>query len=195
MLTFSDTPQYAGWQYPKRLRSPDAFNDTYCFSQGPIAFNNPPTDNVFPNAWWGFVNEENGDVEIGLVGSADVVSVVSLGIPTANWMDITFNQLGNVLIAYEIDGSIFLWWYDPQLAAVTTTNFGAGFEPSISLLIPKAVSTSEIVLSYRVNTDVKYRLGSERYTIERTAPVPPVSKFLGGHMAVNNRVVFAGLPL
>lgn len=194
MLTFSNTVQYAGWQYPKRLRNPDATDNTLCYSMGPAALNTPPTDNVFPTPWFASLNE-NGDVELGITGGSPIIGMIALGIPSANWMDITFDQLGNTLVVYELGGSIFLWWYDPLIASVTTTNFGAGLEPSISLIVPKAVSTSEIVLSYRAGTEVRYRLGSERYTIERTTPTPPISKFLGGHMAVNNRVVFAGLPL
>lgn len=192
-LEFSATPQHAGWRHPKSLRNFDLGTNSRAYSFGPTALNSAPIDNEFNTDWFGDLNEE-GDIELGFVGSPSHTTV-ALGITGAYWMDFTFNQVGNALITYESAGHTLMWWFDPVAGSFVTTDFGVGSEPSVSLLTSKVVSTSDIVLSYRVGLEIKYRLGSERFTIERTVPVPPILIFLGGHMATNNRVVFKGFPL
>ena len=187
-LEFSATPQGAGWRHPKSLRNFDLGTNSRAYSFGPTALNSAPIDNEFNTDWFGDLNND-GDIELGFVGSS-AQALIALGIAGANWMDFTFNQVGNALVAYSNSTNVFMWWFDPVAGSVVTTDFGVGQQPSVSLITKKEVSTSDIVLSYRVGTAIKYRLGSERYLIERTVPASPASMFFGGHMATNNRVVF-----
>lgn len=184
MLTFSTAPDPSPFLPPKNLKV-DALEG---FSLGPESINTPPFENKYSEVWGceyvagDFMLQHESDTPTLEFSDADVVHV-----------DVTFDQVGGPLYLYQKnDGDVYLRWFDPEIPAITITNLGPGLEPSITIDTVYRVSTSDIIVSYRVGNQVRYRLGSDRYTIEYVVPALSVTIFHGGHMGLNNRVIFQG---
>lgn len=81
----------------------------------------------------------------------------------------TFDQNGNVVIAYVAGGDAKLYWYDPTAADYVTDNFGADMNnPRVTLDDKRdfASSYSDIIFAYKRADQLCYRVQRERYATE-----------------------------
>jgi hypothetical protein len=88
-------------------------------------------------------------------------------------VDIAFDQLNRVVIIYSKAADlIYLYWYDPNLAAHTTTQIALGQNPCCMLDERRAIliPNSDIFIFYQRLDLVFYRLQRDRYLIEYPVP-------------------------
>lgn len=79
-------------------------------------------------------------------------------------ISLTFDQSGRPMVAYETDGRIKLWWYDPDLNAVTVADLDEGTSPFIGIDdFTNTDNTNTIVLAYVRDNRVVYRKQQDRY--------------------------------
>jgi hypothetical protein len=84
-------------------------------------------------------------------------------------IDMTFDQNMNVILAYDIAGTSYLYWFDSVIQDYTTSVFPNTRSPRLTRddKRPQFINTSDVILAY-INTagELKYRQQRDRYTIE-----------------------------
>lgn len=113
----------------------------------------------------------------------DAVELFTFG-GQATEMDLAFEQAGRAVIALEINGRIWLYWFDPTIppsGEFTLTDFAAGRTPRVILDNPEDTTDSDVLLFY-IGTDtdtVVLRQQRDRYATEYNTPYTGLAnKFL-----------------
>ncbi len=144
------------------------FFEKAAIARGPLSYGSTPED--FDYCLWTAYQSGTDVVVERFDGSAWVdLTVIASGIVgTIHHISLTFDQLGNPICSWEIDGTIYLRWYDPLIPAMTTTNLGAGKSPFITMsCFNSFLGNRQIYLVYvKPNMDLVYRLQDDRYTVE-----------------------------
>jgi hypothetical protein len=102
-------------------------------------------------------------------------NVITFQIPLMNVIsiDLAFDQLDREFIVWELPGNqVWMYWYDPNLAAHTMTQIAAGNNPCcmIDERRDKMIPDSDVFIFYQVDDHVYYRLQRERYLIQHEIP-------------------------
>lgn len=107
-------------------------------------------------------------------------------------LSLTFDQAGKEFIAFQSNGVVKIWWYDPLSSTRQVAEICSGDQPFCHLDIrePSLVASSDIVLVYRRGSSVFYRLQRDRFLIERNTPLADISgiSLRAVAMATNNRL-------
>ena len=182
MLTFTDTPVVSALEYPKdQPKTLLASEDV-----GPVALSDS-SEGLNSYLWNleysspNFLINRDGQTQTTLFSDSPV-SEISL----------TFDQTANPFVAYEKSGGVYIYWFDPLIPGFTADNIASGVEPRCYLDVREGPTIATIIVAYRVGSECRYRLSSDRYMIEYTVPNFPISKLTGMAMGVNNRVIFVG---
>lgn len=100
----------------------------------------------------------------------DRTFIFSYSGPPGRWFDLTFDQLGRPFICWEVDGQVWVRWYNPISQMAETWNICAGRTPvcSIDTFHEYQSDISDILLFYIDDEAdrVKYRLQRDRYLVE-----------------------------
>ena len=162
-------------------RRRDAVTRDYltAFTIGPIGIQDP-TAGTLVKAWRTrlvgndiLVAEAGPDSwinEIVLFSIADGIAVEEL--------DLAFTQNADPAVCLQrADGNIWLYWFDPTLAAFTLTNLGTGRNPRIVLDDPFDTTDSDVQLFYISEgwDALVYRTQRERYANEHLTPLVDVA--------------------
>lgn len=95
----------------------------------------------------------------------------------------TFDRNMNFTLAFVQNGKSKLYWYDSQLGAMTTTNFGSTVSsPRVSLDDKRDLQSavSDVIFAYVKNNNLCYRQQRDRYQTEyilKTGGVNKLKKF------------------
>lgn len=144
------------------------FFEKCAVARGPVAPSTPLEDFQY-SVWVAY--QSGTDVVIERFNGTSWVdlTVIESGIVgTINHISLTFDQLGNYVCTWELNGTIFLRWYDPTISSVTTTSIGLGKSPFITMsCFNSFLGNRQIYLVYvKPNMDLVYRLQDDRYTVE-----------------------------
>lgn len=107
-------------------------------------------------------------------------------------IDLAFEQAGRAVVALEIDGEVWLYWFDTVSSAFELTDFVTGRTPRLLLDNPEDTTDSDVLLFYITDgSGLLYRQQRDRYAIEYATPVVDVaSKFVeDAFRTTDNRVV------
>lgn len=145
-----------------------AFNRLTAFSIGPVN-NGDASQGARDRVWYARVDNTLGKVYVarssdsGLAWDAEVELFSFSG--TVSEMDLAFEQAGRPVVALEISGSIYLYWYNPLVAAFQLTNFDTGRNPALILDNPANTTDSDVLLFYirDASSLVVYRQQRDRY--------------------------------
>lgn len=79
-----------------------------------------------------------------------------------------FDQNMKVCIAYSVQNSTFLYWFDTILSDYTITEFVGCTSPALTLdeRRDEYISNSDVVFAYVRDNKLCYRLQRDRYTVE-----------------------------
>jgi hypothetical protein len=99
------------------------------------------------------------------------------GLPDQLWITVNgvlevalaFDQNMRPAVAYRLqDGRVYLRWYDSQIAQYTTTDFGLGKNPRLTLddKRPSQMANSDVIFAYMRDGAVYYRRQRDRYQVE-----------------------------
>lgn len=130
---------------------------------GPVALSDPGKGLLY-QLWTGVC--ENGAVSAVQADGTKTHLFSDHGITE---ISLTFDQNGHATVAYAAHGAFKLFWYDPSAGQFTTRDFGNGLKHPKATLDDKrsfASSYSDIVLAYKRNAQLCYRLQRENYDVE-----------------------------
>lgn len=110
-------------------------------------------------------------------------------------LDLAFDQNMNAYIAYEKEGSSFLYWFDPDISQYKTSVFHNTRSPRLTLDDKRLQQLlySDVILAFiRDNGDLVYFQQRDRFTIERilNRDVPPDTYLQRIGMTESNRLLF-----
>ncbi|MGR6502813.1 hypothetical protein [Shewanella sp. Koi 1] len=132
------------------------------------------SNETLTDAWWAFEHATGGVFKLyrytdnAWVYHSDLFTVGSCTAFSA-----AFDQLGKPLVFFDTGGELRLWWFDPVLAAHTTTVFGEGEYPFTTFDIKYEISnsTSDVLLFYVRDGAIYYRMQRDRYVTEYSTPI------------------------
>ena len=106
-----------------------------------------------------------------------------------------FDQNMRPQFAYKLaSGDIYLRWFDTQLDAYVTNNFGTGRNPRLALddKRPSQSGRADVIFAYIRGDTLYYRQQRDRYTIERSlrSGISAITKLKNIGMTRNLRLLF-----
>lgn len=104
----------------------------------------------------------------------------------------SFDQLGRPIVIYRIkDRNIKLYWYNPLIGQSEIRDLTTGTNPfaAFDVIDNTGASYSDVMLFYKRNKKVYYRLQRDRYNNEYETPleVEDNMEFVGGGLTAGNR--------
>lgn len=151
-------------------KRPDAVSSDYltAYSYGPLSLGDASGG---PQARVWRAKAEEGTVFVSRANDAntgwdDYTSLFNYS-GEVQEIDLAFEQAGRAVISLEINGNIWLYWYDPLLASFTLKDFGAGRNGRVILDNPPDTTDSDVLLFYvsDANNAVVYRQQRDRYDV------------------------------
>lgn len=167
-------------------RRPDAIAMDYChaLALGPDVIGETPVNRLFTRVWKARADNGTGTVwlaranDAGTAFEAETALFNYAGLPILE-LDVTFEQNGRaVIVAERATGAagaseVWIYWYDPSLAAFSFEVMGAGRTPRCLLDNPLDTSDSDVLVFYVQDAAdaVCYRQQRDRYAVEYTTPL------------------------
>lgn len=108
--------------------------------------------------------------DVNVMVSADAVPpTVLLARPRITALSLSFDQNMRPILAYEIDGDLWLWWWDTSINQRVETNFGPGRTPRLTLDDKRDARSaiSDVIFAYIKGNSLCYRQQRDRFQIER----------------------------
>lgn len=95
-------------------------------------------------------------------------------------VSLTFDNIGNPVCAYELEGIVYLRWYDAVNQVVTITTIGEGKSPFVSLeFFNSFIGISQIQMVYvKPDKSVVTLYQDDRYLVEYPTSLPVVDDIL-----------------
>jgi hypothetical protein len=87
-------------------------------------------------------------------------------------LDLAFDQNGNVVVAAERAGRVWLYWYSPTLADFTFQNFCQGRTPRVLLDDPETSEESDALLVYVSDENDRAEVRQQRDLYNTAYPTP-----------------------
>ena len=173
--------------------SPDntAPNPLVDVERGGVALNDP-SQGLNVQDWTCSIASNGVDVQLR-PGSASPITVFSQG--GIAELAFTFDQNMRPCIAYRVNDSVYLRWYDSVPQAYVTTEFTATRNPKLALDDKRTTQialSSDIIFAYMRGNTVYYRQQRERFQTERIVRtgVPDGLALVRIGMGVNLRFQF-----
>lgn len=125
-----------------------------------------PSQGLQAITWMCYLADNSSDV---MLKPGDGSPVFFASIANVTEIALAFDQNMRPMIAYETSGSIALRWYDPVLSGYTTTVFGAGRNPRLTLDDKRTfnLNNSDVILAYIRGDGLYYRQQRDRFAVER----------------------------
>lgn len=84
-------------------------------------------------------------------------------------VSLAFDQNMHPIVAYEIDGEVFLWWWDSLTSQRRDDSFGNVRCPRVTLDDKRAqqLANSDVIFAYIKGKNLCYRQQRDRFTVER----------------------------
>lgn len=170
-------------------RRPDSISFDYltAFSVGPI--DNGDSSGGATNRVWRVraVNDADGlggavylsrANDANTAWEAETLLFAYLGLAVE--VDLAFEQAARPVVALEIAGHIWIYWFDPTPANFVLDDLTTGRTPRLILDDVVNTNNSDVLLFYCLDgTGLRYRQQRDRYGIELTTPINDVDgKFL-----------------
>lgn len=166
-LTWSSTPVEGVPLLTTKYRTTNMLT---AYDYGPVA-KQDVSDGLYDNVWKAWVDESD-DVRIQNIttGSAATLEFNQAGILN---IDLTFDQLGRPVIAFDTGSTIYLYWFDPVGEIQTITSFGSGKRVCCSLDERRfyLLDRGNIIFAYQRGNTAYYRLQEDRYLVEYSTPL------------------------
>lgn len=117
------------------------------------------------------------------------------GLVDVTEISLSFDRNMNPAVVYIIAEVAYLYWYDAQLAAMTTTSFDAE-TPLLTHDDKRDInsSNSDVLFFYVRQGYLRYRQQRDRYLTERTISVVPSGRIIRAGMASDFRVLLVYRP-
>ena len=156
-------------------------------SSGPTAIGQPI--NPLNLKDWQLDVDDSDNVTLSTVNQTpNVISVPNVS--NATHIDFTFDQNGGLLIVFEVDGDVFLRWFNPQQGTTVIDNLGTGITPFISPTSWNVLhDTTEVLLVYVRDGDIRYRRQLDRYGTEYSLSIGNVGAIMHGEINLTNAFV------
>lgn len=151
----------SGVYLPPDDESPGRLEDV---EAGGIAVQDTSTG-LMSHRWRAWV--DGADVWLQRDGASPALQFSASGITD---LALAFDQTMRVQIAYRTSsGTLFLRWYDSVAQAYTTTSFGPGRNPKLTLDDKRMsqTGTSDVIFAYIRNGTLYHRKQRERFGVER----------------------------
>lgn len=154
------TDLYATKEFIKNTEAPTDY--------GPLVF--ATNFNMQATRWTLHYNDTTGLVR-AIAESGSIVNLFTA--LDAYRFDLTIDQGGRPFVCYEKQDGGYFFWYDPLIPGYTITFIGDGVRNPFAFLDMKdyeSLARADVVLTYSIGREQFYRVGSERYTVERQVP-------------------------
>lgn len=125
----------------------------------------------------------------------DVPAAVLTGLVDVTEISLSFDRNMNPAIAYIIAEVTYLYWYDGQIAAMTTSTFDAS-TPLLTHDDKRDINSnnSDVLFFYVRQGYLRYRQQRDRYLTERTISAVPSGRIIRAGMASDFRVLLVYRP-
>ena len=134
------------------------------YDLGGVALNNP-LQGLQVTAWE-FRYDDEAVIVAALDGTAEHMLLTRTGITDLSG---TFDSNMQPVVAYSVDVSTYLWWYDGTIPGYTTTLIPGARSPRLTLDDKRQLQdqTRDILLFYLRGGKLCYRQQRDRYGVER----------------------------
>lgn len=139
---------------------------------------------------WVFSYNPSGQIVVAHDGGEPVVVLTRAGVTELAG---TFDQNMSPVVAFVVNGEVFLNWYDSIIGQRRTDSFGAGYTPRLTLDDKRASAVnSDVVLAYIRNRSLYYRQQRDRFGVERLLKdgLSPITRLRNIGMTTQFRLLF-----
>lgn len=156
------------------IRRPDAVSFDYltAYSIGPIAIGDV-TAGASARIWRAVARD--GTVYLTPANDANDGWGVEVALfnytGEASEIDLAFEQAARSVVSLEIDGNIWIYWFDPVLSSFVLENLTTGRTPRLVLDDLIDTNNSDVLLFYIDSNTIKYRQQRDRYDIAIDTPI------------------------
>jgi hypothetical protein len=166
-------------------RRPDAVSLSYltAFSPGPLAVSDT-SQGLLARAWRLRYVPSTGVFWLARAsadGTSWMAEVAVTTLDNVNEIDFAFTQNGDLVIAAEREGNLWIYWFDPLVGTAAFVDYGEGRTPKTVLDDPIDVEDSDVQVFYITDTanTVRMRTQRDRYDNPTDVPITPTAgKFL-----------------
>lgn len=173
-----------------RFQTPDSslLNDMHDFELGGTALNDPSAG-LEVQVWELFYRE--ADVVVKPASGSETVLFRIAGITA---LSLAFDQNMRPTVAFELNGEVWMWWWDSSTSTRRTDSFGVGRCPRVTLDDKRLsqIANSDIIFAYIRGESIYYRQQRDRFNTERLlrSGVSPMSRLKNVGMTKNWRLKF-----
>ncbi len=113
-------------------------------------------------------------------GSGWTIPTVLDTVPT-DWiiseLAFAFDQNGSPIVCFEVEGRVWLYWFDPRVGSRVFTDFAQGRTPRLLLDDPETTVDSDVLLVYVSDTNNRIEVRQQRDLYEIVLPTPVTGAF------------------